>query len=177
MHSEELAVQGTMRREFSTKLAQQGPRGAWTILWIPFDVQEVFGRKARVPVKGTMNGFAFRSSLMPEGCGSHFMMVNKDLQKGARAAVGDLVRVVVELDESPRTVRVPTDLRKALSMAPSAQGAFRELSYSRRKEFVDWIRDAKTAEMRSRRVRGTIDMLVAGQALKVRRSLVVLKPG
>lgn len=33
----------------------------------PFDVEETFGTKARVPVRGTINGFPFRSSLMPMG--------------------------------------------------------------------------------------------------------------
>jgi len=39
------------------------------------DVQETFGTKGRVPVKGTINGYPFRSSLMPMG-GCHMMPVN-----------------------------------------------------------------------------------------------------
>jgi hypothetical protein len=41
----------------------------------PFDVVEVFQRKGRVPVKGTIDGFPFRSSLMNMGDG-HMMVVN-----------------------------------------------------------------------------------------------------
>ena len=33
----------------------------------PIDVQETFGMRGRVPVKGTINGYPFRSSLMPMG--------------------------------------------------------------------------------------------------------------
>jgi Domain of unknown function (DUF1905) len=49
----------------------------------PLDVIEAFGTKARVPVRGTINGFAFRSSLMPMG-GCHFMVVNKSIREGKR---------------------------------------------------------------------------------------------
>ena len=40
----------------------------------PFDVVAVFQRKGRVPVKGTIDGFPFRSSLMNIGDG--YMMVS-----------------------------------------------------------------------------------------------------
>lgn len=80
-----------MRQEFEAKLMSKGPGGAWTYLPIPFDVREVFGTKSRVAVAGTMNGFAFRNSLMPEGDGTHSMMVGKELQTGAGARAGDSV--------------------------------------------------------------------------------------
>jgi Domain of unknown function (DUF1905) len=47
----------------------------------PFDVEKTFGTKARVPVRGTINGFPFRSSLMPMG-GCHRMVVNKQMREG-----------------------------------------------------------------------------------------------
>jgi hypothetical protein len=57
-------------------------------------VQKAFGTKARVPVVGTINGFSFRNSLMPEGNGTHSMIANKELQKGAKATAGDTVVAV-----------------------------------------------------------------------------------
>lgn len=48
----------------------------------PFDIQEVFGTRGRVPARGTINGFPFRSSLMPMG-GCHRMVVNKAMRDGA----------------------------------------------------------------------------------------------
>jgi hypothetical protein len=49
----------------------------------PFDVVAVFHRKGRVPVKGTINGFPFRSSLMNMGDG-HMMVVNAQLRTRAQ---------------------------------------------------------------------------------------------
>jgi len=46
-------------------------------------VPKVFGARARVPVRGTINGFAFRSSISPYG-GVHYLPVNKALRDGAK---------------------------------------------------------------------------------------------
>jgi hypothetical protein len=59
--------------EFTVKLEGRGTSMSW--LNPPFDVVKVFGTRARVPVRGTINGFPFRSSLMPMG-GCHGMPVN-----------------------------------------------------------------------------------------------------
>lgn len=155
-----------MQRKFKAKLVGRGPGHAWTILRVPFDVQKVFGRKSRVPVRGTMNGCSFGNSLMPEGDGTHFMMVNKSLQKGAKAKPGDTVSVVIELDKALRTVTLPKDLKSALSRTTFARRAFAALPYSRQKEFVDWIVQAKKPETHTRRIRKTLEMLAAGQRLK-----------
>ena len=38
-----------------------------TAVVMPFDAQHEFGTRGRVPVRGTINGFAFRSTLSPYG--------------------------------------------------------------------------------------------------------------
>jgi hypothetical protein len=153
----------SMKQKFETKLLGKGPGNAWTFLAIPFDVQKAFGSKARVPVVGTINGFPFRNSLMPAGDGSHSMMVNKELQKGAKAAAGDTVAVVIELDKMPRSVTVPEDLKLILAKHKPAETAFAKLAYSHKKAFLDWIDSAKRPETRVKRLNETIDMLETGK--------------
>src|SRR5579862_2741342 len=80
----------------------------------PFDVKETFGTQGRVPVGGTINGFPFRSSLMPMG-GCHMMPVNKALCDGAGAKPGDVVDVVMRRDVEERTVEAPPELQRELS--------------------------------------------------------------
>jgi hypothetical protein len=63
------------------KVRLEGEEGT-SVAWMnaPFDVPKTFGTRARVPVKGTINGFPFRSSLMPmRGC--HGMAVNKAMRE------------------------------------------------------------------------------------------------
>jgi Domain of unknown function (DUF1905)/Bacteriocin-protection, YdeI or OmpD-Associated len=152
-----------MKHKFEAKLQGKGPGSAWTFLPIPFDVQKAFGSKARVPVVGTINGFPFRNSLMPEGDGTHSMMVNKELQKGAGATAGDTVAVVIELDKAPRSVAVPDDLKALLTKHKPAETAFTNLAYSHKKAFLDWIESAKRTETRVKRLKETVEMLEAGK--------------
>jgi Bacteriocin-protection, YdeI or OmpD-Associated/Domain of unknown function (DUF1905) len=152
-----------MKQKFDAKLQGRGPGNAWTCLPIPFDVEKAFGSKARVSVVGTINGFPFRNSLMPEGDGTHSMMVNKELQKGAKATAGHTVAVVIELDKMPRSVTVPDDLKVILAKHKPAETAFTKLAYSHKKAFLDWIDSAKKPETRAKRLKETIEMLEAGK--------------
>lgn len=150
-----------MKKNFKAPLTARGPGGAWTFLAIPFNVEKVFGTKARVSVSGTMNGFAFRNSLMPQGDGTHAMAVNKELQAGARAGPGDVVSVSMQVDRSERVVEIPAELRDALAASRKAAAAFESLSYSHRKEFADWVADAKKEETRATRAKKSIAMIMA----------------
>ena len=148
-------------KQFKTRLTSRGPGGAWTFLKVPFSVEKVFGSKARIAVSGTMNGFAFQNSLMPNGDGTHSMMVSKGLQAGAKAAAGDLVSVAMAVDRSEREVTVPPELKRALSTNRAAATAFKALSYSHRKEFAEWIATAKREETRVSRAAKSIAMVIA----------------
>lgn len=152
-----------MKQMFTTKLQAKGPSGAWTYMPIPFDVQAVFGTKARVAVAGTINGFAFRNSLMPEGDGTHSMMVNKDLQAGAKARAGDTVAVTMEKDEKERSVPTPDDFAKALAKSKKAASLFAALTHSQKKDYIDWITGAKQQETRAGRITKAVKMLAEGQ--------------
>lgn len=98
----------------------------------PLDVPEVFGTRARLPVRGRINGFPFRSSLMPMG-GCHMMPVNRTLREGARVKPGDIVAVVMERDDEVRTVAAPVVLKKALGKNKAAKGNWEKLAFTDQK--------------------------------------------
>lgn len=129
---------------------------------VPFDVQEVFGTKARVPVRGTINGFPYRSSIMNMGDG-HMMAVNKELREGAKVKGGDIIDVVMERDEEPRVITPPSDFATALKANKEANAFWDKLSYTHQKEHVRAIEEAKKEETRIRRIEKAIEMLVAGK--------------
>jgi Domain of unknown function (DUF1905)/Bacteriocin-protection, YdeI or OmpD-Associated len=147
--------------EFKTKLVgQEGSSVA--ALNAPFDVREVFGTIARVPVRGTINGFPFRSSLMPMG-GCHFMAVNRTMREGASCKAGDIVSVVMERDTLPRTVKVPDPLKKALAKNKTAQANWKKYSFSNQKEMALAIIEAKQEETRARRLTRIVDIVKNGK--------------
>ncbi len=124
----------------------------------PFDVVEVFQRKGRVPVKGTINGFPFRSSLMNMG-GGHMMAVNAQLRTGGNCKAGDTVDVVMELDEDKRTVEVPAYLKNIINSDPRAKEFWPKLSFTHQKEYVREIDVAKRPETREKRIAAMMDAL------------------
>jgi uncharacterized protein YdeI (YjbR/CyaY-like superfamily) len=60
-------------------------------------------------------------------------------------------------------VELPDDLAAALAAAPAAQALYEKLSYTHRKEYVQWINEAKKAETRATRVARTVEMLLSGK--------------
>lgn len=152
--------------EFEALLIKPDAVGAWTYITIPFDVEQNFGSKSRVMVKGTINGIAYKGTLMPHGNGEHYMVVNKSLREAAQVTAGSMASVTMERDAEARTVPVPEDLVQELTAHPEAEAIFNQFSYSCQKEYVDWIDSAKKAETRQSRIQKSIEKISAGQKLK-----------
>jgi uncharacterized protein YdeI (YjbR/CyaY-like superfamily) len=71
--------------------------------------------------------------------------------------------VELELDDEPRSVDVPDDLATALAGDASAEAAFAQLLYTHRREYVEWVTEAKREETRRRRIEKTLARLRAGE--------------
>ena len=151
------------KKKFKTKIIAMGPSGAWSCLEIPFNVEKEWGSRARVSVSGTINGFAFRSSIFPDGKGGHTMMVNKAMKEGGNAGAGDSVTVEMAPDAKPRTVAVPKDFKSALAGSAKARATFEGFSPSHKKAYVDWIMQAKREETRTSRISKAVAMIAAGK--------------
>jgi uncharacterized protein YdeI (YjbR/CyaY-like superfamily) len=116
-------------------------------------------------VRGSTDGFAFRSSILADGKGGHTMPVIKTMQAGARAGPGDAVKMELEPDTAPRIVAIPPDLKKALAGDKAAAAFFERIAPSAKKMYVDWITGAKQAGTRARRIAKAVDMLRAGKKM------------
>ena len=79
----------------------------------------------------------------------------------AGVALGETVEVDLQLDDEPRDVAEPSDLAEALDEAPGARGAFERLPFGLRRKHVASIEEAKTAEVRSRRIEKLVASLKA----------------
>ena len=126
---------------------------------IPFDLKEAFGR-ARPPVKVTIRGYTWRTTPgVYDGVG--YVVVNRAAKDATGVDAPDRVQVTMDLDSAPRIVRMPGDLLKALRSDPAADAAFARLSFTHRREYVEWIEEAKRAETRARRIEGTLERVRA----------------
>ena len=138
-----------------------GETGERSSVELPFDARERFGR-ARAPVRGAVNGTAFRTTVAVYG-GRQFLGFRKELRDAAGITIGDEVMIELELDDAPRTVEPPPELQAAFSAAPDAEAAFEALSYTHQREYAAWIGEAKRSETRARRAAKTAAMLQAGE--------------
>jgi len=64
---------------------------------------------------------------------------------------------------APVRVVVPTDLKKALAANQKARAAFDGFPPSARREYVEWITEAKRADTRGKRLGTTIEWLAQGK--------------
>ncbi len=150
-------------KSFEARLQRPEGTGTWTYLDVPFSVPDEFGSKGQVKVKATVNGVPYRSSLLPRGDGTHYLVVGKPIRDQANAAEGDTVRVTIEPDTEPRSVSVPADLAQALAADAAAHAAFAGLAYSHRKAWVEWIEAARQEETRRRRIASAVERIARGE--------------
>jgi hypothetical protein len=132
-----------------------------TMFRVPFDLNEAFGR-ARPPVKVTIRGHTWRTTPgVYDGVG--YVVVNRSVKAATGVDAPDRVRVEMEVDTEPRTVRLPADLRDALRADDAAWQAFQKLSFSHRREYVEWVEEAKRPETRARRIAATVERAAEGR--------------
>jgi hypothetical protein len=139
----------------------QGDKTA-TGISIPDEVVEALGAGKRPPIRVTINGFTYRSTVAVIG-GAYMVGVSAENRAGAGVAGGDEVDVDIELDTAPREVTVPADFGEALDAEPTARRTFDGLSNSNKGWHVLQIVGAKTDETRQRRIGKSIEALRAGR--------------
>ncbi len=74
----------------------------------------------------------------------------------------------VKAPPKPKTERapllVPADLRSALAKNKKAATTFEEFSYSHKKEYVEWVTEAKREETRKARVAQSVEWIAEGKS-------------
>jgi hypothetical protein len=124
---------------------------------VPFDPKAVFG-KVRAPVKVTVNGYSYRSTLAAMG-GPVCIPLRRSHREAAGLEGGEVVSVRLELDDEPRVVTPPADLTRALRAEPGATARWRVLSYTHQREHVEAIEEARKPETRARRIAAAVRTL------------------
>ncbi|KAA3610323.1 MAG: DUF1905 domain-containing protein [Calditrichaeota bacterium] len=148
---------------FTANIEQASPKMDAAYIRIPFDVKAEFG-KLCVKVKATFDGIEYRGSIatMDKKIGPIFGL-RKDIRNQINKTFGDEILVTIEEDKEPRVVIVPQELQITLENNPEVKTLFEKLAYTHRKEYVNWINEAKKAETRERRIKKTIEMIAEGK--------------
>lgn len=147
-----------MRQSFTAKIQKIGIN---PYVAVPAGISRAFGRRRYVPVRGAVNAFPIRTTLVPTGAGRHRIYVNGEMRKGARVGVGGHVRVALEIDRVSREVPIPRELAAALRRNKAAACVFAALPPSHRRDYLLYLNWLKTPEALRRNVRKVIAHLLS----------------
>ncbi|GAA4010842.1 hypothetical protein GCM10022408_23950 [Hymenobacter fastidiosus] len=132
---------------------------------IPFDVPAAFApQRAPFHVRGTIDGFPFRLTLVQNKEGEYVLPVNKQLRNTINKSWTSDVQLVIGLDTDEGTLELPEELERALRTA-GTRSKFDALAYPYRREYVQWIERAKKPETRMRRVQEAVELIANGKKL------------
>lgn len=130
---------------------------------VPAEVVTALGQTRRPPVRVTINGYTYRSTVATVA-GRFMVGVSNEVRANAGVAAGDEVDVEMELDTAPREVAVPPELAEELAADPAARQAFEALSYSKQRLLVDPVANAKTDATRDRNIAKALTALRQGRS-------------
>ena len=134
-------------------------KGGWTYAAIPEFAQNPANPFGWVSVKGTIDGVAIRTKLMPMGNGQLFLPLKASLRKIISKNQGDTVHIVLELDEMG--LDIPAELEDCLRMESNdIRTRFISLPESKRSALIKWIYEAKMEDTRALRIAELIDRLL-----------------
>ena len=129
---------------------------------VPENAVLALGKGKRPPVRVTINGYTYRSTIAPMG-GRYLIGVSAENRAGAGVAGGQDVDVDIELDSEPRVVELPPDFAAALDAEPAARRTFDALSPSNQGFHAALIAGAKSEETRQRRIAKSVEALREGR--------------
>jgi hypothetical protein len=136
------------------------PSGNATAVEVPAKVMTALGPQARPPVAITINGHSWRSRVAAMR-GQQLIGISAANREAAGIAEGDTIEIEIVLDEAPREVEAPSDLAAALKRSPAARAAFDRLPFGLKQKHVRTIEEAKSAEVRERRILKLVETLAA----------------
>ncbi len=148
--------------EHFTTALQRDEEGRSIFIEVPAAVIAALGTRRRPPVRATLNGYEYRTTIAVYG-GRYYLPVRREIREAAGLAPGTAVAVDLTLDEEPGEIALPEEFAQTLAADPEAGAAFARLPYGHRREFVGWIGEAKRAETRRRRAEKAVAMLREGR--------------
>ena len=148
------------KQTFTAEIKNAGGGGAF--VEIPFDVEQEFGSK-RPKIRAMIEGVPYRGILTRMGSEYHMLIILKGIREQIGKTFGDQIEITVEPDSEPRQIEIPKDLMKEFKKDKDAKAFFDKLSYTHRREYVNWINEAKKEETRQNRIVKTIEMLKQGK--------------
>lgn len=137
--------------------------GSYTLILLPKIASAKLPSRGMAMAEGTINDFHFQVALEPDGKGSHWFKVKKNMREGASAEAGDTVILKIEPIKKWPEPTLPLDLKNALTSVPQAHTLWQDLTTMARWDFLRWIGSTKQLKTRKRRIEIALSKLIAGE--------------
>lgn len=145
--------------KFTTTIVQMGNN---TGIAVPSEVVEELGAGKKPPVKITLKGYTYRSSIAVMG-GKYMVSLSAENRKNAGVQGGETLEIEIVVDTEKREITIPPDLQAALDANPEAKAFFEKMSYSNKRRHVEPIEAAKAPETRQRRIEKSVQLFSEGK--------------
>ena len=129
---------------------------------IPEAIIAQLGAGKKPPVRVTINGYTYRSSIAFMG-GVYMLGISAAVREAAGIQGGDEIEVTLALDKAPREAALHPAFKAALDKDEKAGLFFEGLSFSNKQRYALPIEQAKTEETRQRRIDKAISELAQGK--------------
>jgi uncharacterized protein YdeI (YjbR/CyaY-like superfamily) len=150
-----------LTKTFRAKLEATGTSLHWVIARVPVDLRKAWPTWKSRRVFGEINGFAFKTALIPAGKGKGFtLIVNKRMQAGAGARAGETVQIRLAPDLGELVINMPVEFARILKGDRGLREFFNEMSPSMRKGFTNLIAEGKSRETRQKRAEAMAEALM-----------------
>jgi len=150
-----------LTKTFRAKLEATGTSLHWVIARVPVDLRKAWPTWKSRRVFGEINGFAFKTALIPAGKGKGFtLIVNKRMQAGAGARAGETVQIRLAPDLGELVIDMPVEFARILKGDRGLREFFNEMSPSMRKGFTNLIAEGKSRETRQKRAEAMAEALM-----------------
>jgi len=150
-------------KTFTAMLEHMPGNLGWVIIRVPLDVEKTWGVRGHLKVRGQISalktgaasrrvsGFGFRTSLFPTGKGYHYMLINKQMQRGGGVRAGMKAKFHLEPDLEKRVVTEPAEWTRIMKQSRAIAKFYAALSYSYRQAIARSIAEPKAAASRRKR--------------------------
>lgn len=114
-------------------------------------------------VQGIIDSHPFQTVLEPDGKGSHFFVLDNEMQKILKKKSGDTVMLEIQPTKDWIEPEIPNDLAKALESNPLAKKTWLDITPMARWDWIRWIRSTKNPETRKLRIKKTFSKFKDGK--------------
>src|SRR5438270_5530109 len=154
-------------KQFSATLERMPGRLGWTIARVPFDAAKLWGSRGALRVRGEIRlsgskaaGFEFRTSLFPTGRGTHYILINKKMQKGGGVRAGEKADFKLEPDMKEMAIVLAIEMEKVLKHEKQLRKFYDSFNDSIRRYIANEVASRKSPASRERRAEQVAEQLL-----------------